>query len=85
MDHNIYNLNDYISNDHLSIIVKPNSKKNEIIGYDQNKKALRVSIKASPENNEANIEIIKFFSKLSGKKVKIIYGLKNKNKILKFE
>lgn len=78
-------LSNYLKNNTLSIIVKPNSSKNEILGYDETKKALKVSIKAQPENNKANIEIIKFFSKLTGKKVKIISGLTSKNKILKFE
>ena len=51
--------------ENIAIIVKPNSSKNELIGFDKDKNAYKVNIKASPENNKANIEIIKFFSKLS--------------------
>lgn len=69
----------------LEIIVKPNSSKNKVIGYDEERKAWRVEIKAPPEDNKANIEVIKFFSKLSKKKVRIISGMTSKNKILKFE
>ncbi len=68
----------------IAIIVRPNASKNEIKEYDKNRKAYRVNIKASPENNKANIEIIKFFSKLSGKQVKIISGHTSKKKILQF-
>lgn len=73
----------YIIKNTLSIIVKPNSNENKIISFDENKKALKVLIKAPAENNKANIEVIKYFSKLTGKNIKIIKGLKSKNKMLK--
>ena len=67
----------------FKVIVKPNSAKNEIMKFDDNKKAYRVNIKEKAEDNKANIEIIKLFSKLLKKKVKIIKGLKSKEKVLK--
>ena len=67
----------------FKIIVKPNSAKDEIVKFDNQNGAYRVNIKEKAENNKANIEIIKFFSKLLKKKVKIIKGLKSKEKILK--
>lgn len=76
------NVNDYIINNKLKIIVKPNSNENKIIGYDENKKAVRVEINAKPEENKANIEVIKFFSKLLKRKVKIKSGLTSKEKLL---
>jgi len=79
------NLDDYIRNNTLNIIVKAKSSRSEIKGYDENRKALRVDIKAPAENNQANIEIVKFFSKLTGKKVRIISGLTSKKKILKLD
>ena len=69
----------------FKIIVKPNSHENKVLSYDKEKKAYRVNIKAKPEDNKANIEIIKFFSKLLRKKVRIIKGLKSKEKIIKTE
>jgi uncharacterized protein len=77
-------IEEYLKQDSLEIIVKANSPKNEITGYDDARKALKVNIKAPAENNKANIEIIKFFSKETGKKVKIISGLTNKKKIIRF-
>ena len=53
--------------------------------FDSNKKALRISIKAAPEKGKANQELVKFLSKLLKKKVMIIKGLKNREKILKID
>ncbi|MBN2368736.1 YggU family protein [Candidatus Woesearchaeota archaeon] len=79
------NINEFINNNRLNIIVKPNSPKNQIKDYDKNREALRVEIKAPAEDNKANIEIIKFFSKLTKKDVRIVSGLTNKKKILEFK
>jgi len=67
----------------FKIIVKTNSSKNSILGFDKEKDAYRISIKEKPENNKANIEIIKFLSKKLGKKVCISNGLKSKMKTIK--
>ncbi|MEM4259786.1 MAG: DUF167 domain-containing protein [Candidatus Woesearchaeota archaeon] len=72
----------YIKNNKLKIIVKPNSKKTEILDYNPEKKALRVNIKSPAHGNKANIEIIKLFSKILNKNIKISFGLKNKEKTL---
>ncbi|MBW3001637.1 DUF167 domain-containing protein [Candidatus Woesearchaeota archaeon] len=77
------NLEKYINNNSLKILVKPNAKKNEILGYDENRKAVKVAIAAQAEKGKANIEVIKFFSKLLGKPIKIKSGLTSKEKLLK--
>lgn len=66
----------------FKILVKPNSRENKIMGFDENKNAYVVSIKAKSENNKANIEIIKFLSKSLKKRVRIVSGLKSKEKII---
>ncbi len=80
----LMNIEKYISENSLKIIVKPNSPKTEIIGYDEKRKALRVSIKAPAEKNKANLEIIKYFSKILKRQVKI-KGLSSKEKLLVFD
>ena len=75
---------DYVYAGRLKIIVKPNSKKTEIKGWDKDKEALKVDVKAEPEKGKANKEIIKFFTKLMKKDVKITHGLVSKQKVLKF-
>lgn len=77
-------ISDYVKNNRLAVIVKPNSSKNKIVKYDDSKKALRVDIKAPPESGKANLQLVKFFSKLLKKNVKIVSGAKSKKKILKF-
>ncbi|MDD5178250.1 MAG: DUF167 domain-containing protein [Candidatus Nanoarchaeia archaeon] len=65
----------------LNIKVKPNSKKNEINLKDG---IYEIKIKAPPEDNKANLELIKFLSKKFNTKVKIKSGLTSKNKVIQF-
>ena len=76
-------LTNYIKDGRLTVRVKPSSPKNKILHYDTNIGALRVEIKAAPESGKANMEVIKFFSKLLKKKVEIVKGKTSKNKVLK--
>lgn len=76
-------INNYIKNNHLKIIVKPNSNNNDIIKFDDEKQALRVNISAPADKNKANKEVIKFFSKLLKKRVEIKSGLTSKEKMLR--
>ena len=69
-------------NNCLKIIVKPSSNKTEIIGFDSEKQALKISIAAPADKNKANLEVIKFFSRLLKKRIRILSGLKNKEKIV---
>lgn len=78
------NVLDYIKDNKLKIIAKPNSKKNEIIDYDESRKALRIAIAAPAEDNKANIELIKFISKLAKRKARIKSGLTSKEKLIIF-
>jgi len=75
------NLKDCILNNHLSVVVKPNSRKTEIIEIKDN--VAKIALSAPAEENKANIELIKFVSKLLKRKVEIISGKTNKKKILK--
>jgi len=65
---------DYIKDNSLRIIVKPGKKQNYVLGYDYERKALIVEIKAPAEQNKANKEVIKFFYKLLKRHVKIKSG-----------
>lgn len=66
----------------IKIIVKINAGRSEIQGFDKEKKAYKVLVKAPPTENKANKEIIKLFHKKYKQPVRIIHGLKNKEKIL---
>lgn len=77
------NIKDYVKNGSLKILVKPNARKNELLGYDESRKAVKVAVAAQAEKGRANLEVIKFFSKLLGNPVKIKSGLASKEKVLK--
>ena len=74
---------DHIHNNFLKIIVKTNSNKTEITGYDETKKALKLSVASLPIEGKANIEIIKFFKKEHKLNVEIKTGKTSKEKLLK--
>jgi len=75
-------LQDILSQSSIILKVKPNAAKTEILSVEEG--FLRVSVKAPAEDNRANIALIKFFSRLTKKQVKIIRGLTSKTKVLKF-
>lgn len=63
----------------IEIKVKAHSKKQEVLKVG---KRYIVSLKQKPEDNKANIELMKLLKKYFGKDIKIVRGLKNKNKIV---
>ena len=65
----------------IQVKVKSNQPETKITKQENN--ILYIDIKTKPEDNKANIELIKFFKKELNKDVKIIKGLTSKNKILK--
>lgn len=79
------NITRFIKNNRLKLLVKPNSPKTKILEWNESKQALRVAVSAPADKNKANIEIIKFFTKLLKKQVRIQSGLASKVKVLKIE
>lgn len=69
-----------IKNRQLRIIVKPNHNTNTILGIEEG--IVKVGVKAPPDKNKANKEVIKFFSKVLKRKVRIKSGLSSKEKVL---
>ena len=63
----------------LQIKVKTQSGKQEITKISENE--YKVSLKSPPENNEANLELIKILKKhFKAKEVKIIFGRTSRRK-----
>ena len=71
-----------IKGNKFKIIVKPKSKETKIEGFDKDKNAYLICVKARPEDNKANVEVIKFLTRLLKKKVKISSGFKSREKII---
>ena len=74
-----------ISGNPFKIIVKPNSAKNEVLGFDKHRDAYRVNIKARAQDNKANVEVVKFLSRLLKKRVRIVSGLRSREKLIGVE
>ena len=66
----------------FKVIIKPNSQNNEVVEFNKDKEAYLIKIKARAEDNKANIELIRFLSKMLGKKIKIKSGLKSRIKAI---
>ena len=69
-------------NNRFTVMVKPNAAENKILEYNKETNTYRVAIKAPPEDDKANKEVIRFFSKLLKKRVTIAHGLKSREKVL---
>ncbi len=67
----------------LRVIIRPGSPKTQIRAVDEARNALRVDVAAPPEKNKANIEIIRFFSKLLKRKIEIVSGKRSREKLLR--
>jgi uncharacterized protein (TIGR00251 family) len=67
----------------IYIKVKPNSSKQEIKKISE--KEYLASLKNSPEENKANLELIKIMKRYLKKNVRIITGLRSRKKILEVE
>lgn len=79
------NWEDYLEDNTLRILAKPNAAKTQIIGWDDSRKALKVAVKGKPEAGVANLNLLKFFSNISGKNVYIISGKTSRKKVIGFE
>ena len=76
-------IDQYIKDNKLKIVVKTNSPKTEITGFDKQRSAVKLNIHALPEKGKANLEIKKFFKKQFKLNIEIISGFKSKEKVLK--
>ena len=74
-----------IKENSFKIIVKPNSPKNGVLGYDNNRRAYRIAVKAKPENNRANMEIVRFLSRLLKKRGRVVKGVRSREKWIRSE
>jgi uncharacterized protein (TIGR00251 family) len=70
----------YINNGTLSLRVTPNSSRTELI---EEEGKLKLYLKAVPEDNKANLELIKFFKKEFGLRIEIMSGEHSRVKRLK--
>ena len=66
----------------IKIKVRPNSGKQKIV---KNGESYDVYLKSSPENNKANVELLKLLQRHFDKKVRIKSGLKSRIKTIELK
>jgi len=66
----------------IKVKVKPGSGRSEVV---EEGRVLRISLKSNAEDNKANLELIKLLKKYFKKDIKIIKGLKSRDKIVEIE
>jgi uncharacterized protein (TIGR00251 family) len=79
----LINPSSYIINGFLKVAVKPGKKETKILRYDPDKEALVVEIGAQAQDNKANIELVKYLSKMLKRNVEIKSGHTSKQKVLR--
>jgi len=67
----------------INIKVKPNSGKKEVEKIDE--KNYVVYLKSKPENNRANVELVKLLEKYFKKQIKILRGKTSSKKIVEIK
>ncbi len=75
-------INSYVIHNKLHVVVKPNAKKTEILSADRVTKVVKIAVAAPADKDKANKELLKFISRLLGRKVAFASGLRSKEKIL---
>jgi hypothetical protein len=68
---------------YVDIEVSPRADDFALVGYNPWRKTLEVKIKSPPLKGRANKEIVKEFSKLTGRQVELVSGLKSQKKTIK--
>jgi len=67
----------------IEVKVRPNSKEQEIVKISENE--YKISLKEKAEDNKANIELLKLLKRQFDKEVRIVKGLKSRNKIVEIK
>ena len=75
---------DFLQDKAISVIVHPNSPRNEIKAQDPETGAYRVNISAPAEKGRSNKELLKFLKKETGRECRIISGAGSRKKLLRF-
>jgi uncharacterized protein len=67
----------------LRVVVKPNSHKTEVLGWDPVRNALVVRLRSRPQDGKANAELVKLVSKELGARAAIKSGSSSREKVLR--
>jgi len=66
----------------FTVMAKPNSRESAITEYDEKLRLIKANLKSRPENNKANIELLKLLQKTYKKRFRIVSGLTSRTKVV---
>lgn len=72
----------------VAVRVKPNSQRSQILKFNPERQAFEVALNAQPRDGEANTELIELFHellKIPKNRIRIVTGLKSRDKVLEIE
>ncbi len=72
-------LSDFVNTGRLEVKVKTNAPKTRVISFDP----LCIAVAAPPEQNKANITLIKYLEKTLKQPVRIVTGATSKRKVFR--
>ena len=72
-------IQNYINNYKLSLRVIPHSSQLKLV---KENSQLKIYLTAVADDNKANLQLIKFFKKEYGLKVRIVSGMKSRDKVI---
>ena len=72
-----------ITNNRLSIRVKPKAKQTKITKVESG--VAFIDVAAPPEDNKANIELLKFLRRHTGRPCRLVQGAASKSKVVAFD
>ena len=67
-----------------NIYVKLHASENKVLGFDAERGAFVIALHAEAIENKANKALIQFLKKLTKKQVRIVAGLKSREKVVEF-
>ena len=73
------NIKNHIKDNKLNLKVIPHSSQLKLV---EENSQLKLHLTAVADDNKANLQLIKFFKKEFGWRVRIVSGLKSRNKVL---
>ena len=78
------NVKDYIDRDRMYVIVTPNARKTEVLGWDATKKRLKIAVAAVPDKDKANRELLRFLEQETKRSATLMKGLRTREKLIFF-
>ena len=77
-------MHEFLKGDRVRVIARTNANETRILGVDSVHSALRIAVAAPAVENKANVALIKFLSRETGKRAMLVSGKSSKLKMFKF-